>query len=114
MTAVKDQKPVSSYRDLAVRSRAMDPAEACYATTGGFPDTEIYGITAQIRKAVVSISAGIAEGNGHENTGDDIRFLRIWQGLPKELETHSILSRWIGFLGAKEHSKVLGQCKVVG
>ena len=49
-------------------------------------------MTSQIRRAAVSIPANIAEGNGREQTGAYIQFLRISQGGLKELETHLLLS----------------------
>lgn len=92
----------------------MDLAEACYSTTGNFPKTEIYGITSQIRRAGVSIPANIAEGNGRENTGAYIQFLRVSQGSLKELETHLILANRIGFLDKESSSDLLGQCETIG
>lgn len=108
------QRPISSYRDLTVWSCAMDLAESCYATTGEFPKTEIYGITSQIRRASVSIPANIAEGNGRENTGSYIQFLRVAQGSLKELETHLILAGRIGFLEEHKRADLLSRCEAIG
>jgi four helix bundle protein len=49
-------------------------------------------MTSQIRRAAVSIAANIAEGNGRDNTGSYVQFLRIAQGSLKELETHILLA----------------------
>ena len=65
----------------------MDLAESCYRITSQFPRHEIYGLTAQIRRAASSIPANVAEGVGRENTGSFIQHLRISQGSLKELET---------------------------
>jgi four helix bundle protein len=51
---------VQSYRDLRVWQNAMDLAQACYRLTSDFPKHEMFGMTAQIRRASVSIAANIA------------------------------------------------------
>ena len=107
-----EQTTIASYRDLRVWSQSMDLAEACYAATARFPQSEIYGLTAQLRKASVSIPANIAEGNGRENTGSYIQFLRVAQG--SLLETHLILARRIGFLDDTSQTELLGQCEAIG
>ena len=71
---------VSSYRDLRVWQDAMDLAEAAFLLTRSFPKEELFGMTAQIRRAAASIPANIAEGNGREQTRPYIQSLRIAQG----------------------------------
>ena len=85
-------QPIESYRDLKVWQLGMWLTKECYLLTRAFPKEELFGLTSQIRRAAVSIPANIAEGNGRENTGEYIQFLRIAQGSLKELETHLILS----------------------
>jgi four helix bundle protein len=87
---------IDSYRDLRVWRQAMDLAEACYRLTATFPRDELFGITAQIRRASVSIPANIAEGYGRESTGSYSQFLRVAQGSLKELETHLLLAQRVG------------------
>ena len=85
------QMSIESYRDLNVWKVGMTLAKECYFLTKTFPKSELFGLTSQIRRAGASIPANIAEGNGRENTGQYIHFLRIAQGSLKELETHLIL-----------------------
>lgn len=106
--------PIRSYRDLVVWQQAMDLAEACYVATRAFPREEIYGMTAQIRRASASVAANIAEGNGRENTGSYVQFLRIAQGSLKELETHLLLASRVSVLNETECGRLLGRCEKVG
>ncbi|HEY0330693.1 MAG TPA: four helix bundle protein [Rhodopseudomonas sp.] len=101
-----------SYRDLRVWQEAMDLAEACYRLTREFPKDEMYGMTAQIRRAASSIAANIAEGHGRQQTGAFVQFLRIAQGSLKELETHLILAVRVGL--ATNMDVLLGQCDELG
>ncbi|MGN8022118.1 four helix bundle protein [Phyllobacterium sp. 22229] len=107
-------KRIESYRDLKVWQSAMSLAECCYEATKGFPKEEIYGLTAQMRRAAVSIAANIAEGYGRENRGSFVQFLRIAQGSLKELETHVLLSRRVGFLSLDEEIELLSRCEANG
>ena len=75
---------------------ALTLAEDCYLLTARFPKDEMYGMSAQIRRAAVSIPANIAEGYGRDQTGSFVQFLRIAQGSARELETHPILTERIG------------------
>ena len=61
-----EQRKIVSYRDLLVWRRPMDLVEACYKLTKQLPQSEIYGLSSQIRRAAVSIPANIAEGHGEE------------------------------------------------
>jgi four helix bundle protein len=106
--------PIESYRDLKVWQEAMDLAEVCYRLTRQFPREELYGFTSQIRRAAASVPANIAEGNGRENRGDYIQFIRIAQGSLKELETHVLLSSRIGIASPETITPILDKCGVVG
>ena len=85
-------RKIESYEDLEVWQLAMTLAEQCYQLTATFPREETYGLSAQIRRAAVSIPANIAEGYGRNQTGNFLNFLRIAQGSVRELETHLLLA----------------------
>lgn len=87
---------IGGYRDLLVWQRAMDLAEATYLLTTQFPRDEQFGLTAQARRAAVSVAANIAEGYGRGTRPAYTSFVRIAQGSLKELETHLILAERIG------------------
>jgi four helix bundle protein len=106
--------PVRSYRDLIVWQKAMALAALCYAKTRSFPRSEAFGLTTQIRRAAASIPANIAEGNGRENTGSYIQFLRISQGSLKELETHVLLSQTVQLMEASDAEQILEVTEEVG
>lgn len=102
---------IRSYKDLDVWLLAMSLAESCYRATKDFPREEVYGMTAQIRRASASIPANIAEGYGRDQTGSFVQFLRIAQGSTRELETHLILAGRVGLLHIEALSGLLGECE---
>jgi len=93
---------IRDYRDLIVWKEAMEIAELVYLLTRKFPREEAFGMTAQMRRAAVSIPSNIAEGFGRAQRRTFIQFIRIAQGSLKELETQSLLSIRIGISSAEE------------
>ena len=65
------------FERLDVYKKAIDFADKVYKITKNFPNNELYGITSQIRRASISVSANIAEGSGRYYKKDFIQFLRI-------------------------------------
>ena len=83
------------YKDLIVWQKAKQLAVEAYRLTGKFPASEIYGITAQIRRAAVSIPSNIAEGYRRNHKKEQAQFLRIAFGSGAELETQMEISKEI-------------------
>jgi|ERR1051326_626696 four helix bundle protein len=79
--------PLESYRDLQVRQKAMDLVVECYRAAENFPRTEAYGLVVQLQRAIVSVPANIAEGQGRNHTNELINHLSIAYGSLMEVET---------------------------
>ena len=86
-----------SFRDLQVWQRAMQLCVVIYRLTREFPREEIYGLTGQIRRAAVSVSSNIAEGQGRLNPGEFRQFLGIARGSICELQTQLEIARALQF-----------------
>jgi four helix bundle protein len=81
-----------SHKDLEVWKKSMDLVEIIYQLTNNFPDTEKFGLTNQIRRAVVSIPSNIAEGSGRKSDKELIQFVHIALGSLAEVETQYLIS----------------------
>ena len=77
----------SGYRDLLAWQEAMKLAVLVYRVTSRFPREEVYGLTAQIRRSVVSIPSNIAEGAARNSDREFRHFLGISAGSLAEVET---------------------------
>jgi four helix bundle protein len=86
------------FHNLKVWMQAHQLMLELYKETACFPQTEIYGLTSQLRRAGVSIAANIAEGCGRSSNLDFARFLEIAMGSASEVEYHLILARDLTFL----------------
>jgi four helix bundle protein len=76
-----------SHRKQFIWQRAVQLSINCYKLTKLFPQSELYGLTSQIRRCSVSIPSNIAEGYGRVSKQEYIRFLRIANGSVRELDT---------------------------
>ncbi len=66
---------------------------AVYRFTATFPKQETYGLSAQMRRAAVSIAANIAEGFRKRSKADKARFLNIAEGSTEESRYYLILAQ---------------------
>lgn len=84
---------VRSFQELIVWQRSLDLAEAIYLLTRAFPKDELSGLTAQLRRASVSVSSNIAEGQSRITKGEFVHFLSIARGSNAEVASQLILAR---------------------
>jgi four helix bundle protein len=105
---------LSNYRSLEVWKKSMLVVEAIYRLTARWPHEERYGLTSQIRRAVVSVPANIAEGYGRVHRGDYVRHLSIAKGSLAEVETLLTLGARLGFAQRKEAALIWKGIQEVG
>jgi four helix bundle protein len=85
----------------------MQMGVVVYRLTQGFPREELYGLTSQMRRAVVSIPSNIAEGYGRLGSNEYKQFLGIARGSNFELQTQLEIARALG----KGDSKLLDEAE---
>ncbi|MDD5081149.1 MAG: four helix bundle protein [Candidatus Omnitrophota bacterium] len=83
---------MKNFKDLNIWKRGMNLVEEVYKLTKTFPKEEIYGLTAQIRRAAVSIPSNIAEGFGRGHNKEYKQFLYFAIGSCAELSTQFIIA----------------------
>ena len=71
---------VRDFDDLQVYQLASELADWVYDLTTNFPQDEKYNVTSQIKKAVTSVGANIAEGYGRFHYKENIQFCRQARG----------------------------------
>ncbi|MBD2681742.1 MULTISPECIES: four helix bundle protein [Nostoc] len=82
-----------SYRNQFIWQRAVQLAINCYKFTRLFPQSELYGLTSQIRRSSVSVASNIAEGYGRRSKQEYVQFLHIALGSLRELDTQLIIAK---------------------
>ncbi len=84
---------VRSFQELTVWQPAIDLAVEVYALTRAFPKAELFRLTSQLRRAAVSVSSNIAEGQGRVSRRDFFQFLAIARGSNAEVRSQLVISR---------------------
>lgn len=93
---------LKSFRELIVWQKSMDLCEEIYEIVSSFPPSEVYGLTAQLKRAVISIPSNIAEGASRNSTKEFIQFLYIANGSLSEVETQLELAVRLKFIGEEK------------
>lgn len=97
-----------SYRDLIVWQRSIQLVKRVYDLTRSFPTDERFGLVSQMRRAAVSISSNIAEGQARRTTGEFIQFISYAEGSTAELDTQFIIACELGFVPESSRSEIPG------
>jgi len=103
-----------NYQDLIAWKRAMDLVETVYRVSVVMPADERFGLTAQMRRAAVSVPANIAEGQGRRTRGEFLNHLSAAHGSVRELETHTIIAGRLEFLDQSAVTAILAGAAEVG
>ena len=101
---------INSYRDLNVWQKSMELARVIYGLVKFLPREEVYALSDQMRRAVVSIPSNIAEGYYRNSTRDYIRFLSMAKGSLGEIETQLLLCENFGYLQNEQIIPALTKC----
>lgn len=78
-----------------------------YNISRSFPKYETYGLTSQIRRSAVSITANIAEGFSRYSFKDKIRFYYNSRGSISETQNHILIARSIKYINGPEAERLL-------
>jgi|SRR5205085_2665242 len=105
---------VSHFRELRVWQGGMDLVEAVYRLSEAFPRTEIYGLTAQLRRAAVSVPSNIAEGHTRASTKEYANHLSIAQASLAELETQLEIAQRLNYIASADLTRLLAQSAILG
>jgi four helix bundle protein len=104
---------MGTHKDLLVWQKSIGLVKEVYTRTNGFPKSEIYGITSQIRRAAVSVSANISEGSARMKPREFHYFLRVSFASLMELETLLILAVELNYLSGDEFDILHKLVKVI-
>lgn len=112
--AVMPHPAVRDFKDLIVWQKSIDLLVEVYNLTRHFPREEQFGVTSQLRRAVLSVSSNIAEGSGRGTTKDLVSFLTNSRGSLYESQSLLIVSQRLEILTESEASKACALGDEVG
>lgn len=85
-----------SVEELEVWQHSMELAERVYVVTRTLGREELFGLSAQLRRAAVSVPSNIAEGHARGTTREYLRGVSIALGSVAEIETQLKLAQRLG------------------
>ena len=100
---------MGNFKDLKVWNRAHALTIDIYRVSSIFPKSELFGLTQQIRRAVVSIESNLAEGCGRRTDKELARFALISNGSTNELQCQLSIARDLGYLDRDSFARL--QCE---
>ena len=98
---------IHTYKELIVWQKSVELAVMIYKITESFPRSELYGITSQMRRAIVSVASNIAEGRSRISKKAYVQFLTISHGSVAELETQIEITRQLSFGQRIDFSEII-------
>ena len=107
-------RPMGNYQDLHVWQKSVDLVADIYSATKSFPDDERFELRKQMRRAAVSISSNIAEGQGRSTRKDYRNFVLLARGSLLELETQVVICGRVGYIAGDECERLKGKTREIG
>ena len=99
---------IFSYKDLIIWQKSVELVVAIYKLTEQFTKSEIYGLTSQMRRAVISLPSNIAEGRMRGSRKEFAHFLLNAYGSGAELETQIEIAKRLPRMQDIDYSKAEG------
>jgi four helix bundle protein len=101
------------FEELTVWQKSKELAVDIYKLTNEASFAKDYGLRDQLRRAAVSVSSNIAEGDERETDKEAIRFFFISKGSAAELLTQLMIAQEIGYLDLATYNAVQDKCRIV-
>lgn len=99
---MKEKQIIKNFTDLVVWKEGHILVLNIYKVTIKFPKSELYSLTDQLRRSVVSITSNIAEGFGRNYMKEKIQFYYLSQGSLYELQNQLIIARDLNYISNEE------------
>src|SRR5579862_1026607 len=102
------------FTELLVWKRSHAAVLEVYRATARFPSEGRFGLTSQLRRAMLPVPTNIAEGSKRVSRQDYARFLNVAEGSLAETEYLLMVSRDLGYLLEKDISALLAELTEIG
>lgn len=100
------EKQAKGFQTLKAWQKAYELALAIYRSSKRFPKEETYGLTAQLRRAAISVPANIAEGYERNHCKEYCQYLYIAKGSLGEIETYLLLAKDLKYLNDADFERM--------
>lgn len=105
---------VKKVQDLIAWQKSLDLVKDVYGASKDWPRDERFGLTSQIRRAVVSVPSNFAEGQDRFSTAEFLRHLSIAYGSLMETHTQLQIAHKLGYLEQRTLDALVEKIDEVG
>jgi four helix bundle protein len=102
------ENKIKRFRDLKVWQKGIELVKEIYKITKCFPKEKHYGLSAQMRRASISIPSNIAEGFRRKHNKEYKQFLNVALGSCAELEIQIVIAKELGYIDENEAIRLAG------
>ena len=107
------KEPIKSFTQLDAWKEAHKLVIVIYEITRRYPREEIFGLTNQSRRCVVSITSNIAEGFSRQSYKEKVQFYSISLGSTTELQSQIMIARDVGFIDDNTYDEIITRIVIV-
>jgi four helix bundle protein len=100
---------IQSFTDLNVWKEGHKLVLMVYRITKNFPREETYSLVDQMRRAVTSITANIAEGFGRQTYKEKLQYYYLAQGSLTELKNFILIAKDVGYVNKNDFESLVEQ-----
>ncbi len=108
-----ESSKIKSFTDLNAWKFGHQLVLDIYIATKGFPKEELFGLTNQIRRAIVSFTSNIAEGFSRKSYKEKSQFYSMALGSLTEVQNQLVIARDLGYTTREEFNKLAEQTIVL-
>ena len=97
---------ITNFKDLIVWQEAHKLVLIIYEITKKFPKEESFGLTNQIRRAIVSVSSNIAEGFSRRSNKEKVQFYTTSKSSLTEVENQILIAKDVSYISKEEFDAI--------
>jgi len=97
---------IKSFTDLIAWKEGHQMVLEIYYITAKFPKEEIFGLTNQLRRAIVSFTSNIAEGFSRKSYKEKVQFYSMALGSLTEVQNQLLIAKDIKYISKKQFDKL--------
>lgn len=102
----QESRKIKSFTDLIVWQEGHKLVLEIYLITKKFPKEELFCLTVQVRRAIISFTSNIAEGFSRNSYKEKIQFYSIALGSLTEVQNQILVARDLGYIIKSEFEKL--------
>jgi four helix bundle protein len=114
VTSDRRTDEIRNFEDLEIWQEAHSLTLKIYKMTKKFPQSELYGLTSQLRRSAASVAANIVEGHSRNTTKEFIKYLFNARASVAETEYHLILAKDLGYVNQNDFCQIRERYQVLG